>query len=165
MGCVDGSVEIFLQPGELYFGEAGTRIRTVLGSCVSITVWQPRLRIGGMCHYMLPHRGTKAAGPLDGRYGDEAVALLLRDLATVGVSPRDCEAKLFGGGNMFPKALTGGRPILNVSARNIQAARELPDRHGFRRMAEHVGGIGHRTLLFDIATGDAWLKHHSGPPV
>ncbi len=164
MGRAGESLEIFLQPGELYFGKAGTWIRTVLGSCVSITVWQPRLRVGGMCHYMLPHRGAKAAGPLDGRYGDEAVALLLRDLATVGVSPRDCEAKLFGGGNMFPKALAG-RDTMNVSARNIQAGRELTDRHGFRMVAEHVGGIGHRTLIFDIATGSAWLKHHIRSPV
>ena len=65
---------------------------------------------------------------------------------------------------MFPKALAG-RNTMNVSARNIQAGRELTGRHGFRMMAEHVGGIGHRTLIFDIATGDAWLKHHIRPSV
>ncbi|MBL8511280.1 MAG: chemotaxis protein CheD, partial [Betaproteobacteria bacterium] len=53
-------MDIFLQPGEFYFGDADTRIRTLLGSCVSITMWHPTRRIGGMCHYMLPTRGRVA---------------------------------------------------------------------------------------------------------
>ena len=47
---------VFLHPGECYFGGGPTRIATLLGSCVSITVWHPRLLVGGMCHYMLPSR-------------------------------------------------------------------------------------------------------------
>jgi chemotaxis protein CheD len=33
-------------------------IRTVLGSCVSITLWHPVKRVGGMCHFLLPTRGV-----------------------------------------------------------------------------------------------------------
>ena len=53
-------IEIFLQPGDFYFGDRDTRIRTLLGSCVSITMWHPRLHVGGMCHFMLPERGLAA---------------------------------------------------------------------------------------------------------
>ena len=42
------AIEIFLHPGEFYFGDRHTRIRTLLGSCVSIILWHPRLLIGGM---------------------------------------------------------------------------------------------------------------------
>jgi hypothetical protein len=63
-------IDIFLQPGEFYFGDHETRIRTLLGSCVAITMWHPRLRIGGMCHYLLPmHRGRSGKTELDGRGG------------------------------------------------------------------------------------------------
>ena len=64
-------IDVFLQPGEFYFGEEKTRIRTLLGSCVAVTLWHPKLRIGGMCHYMLPRRPRDKAGAaekLDGRY-------------------------------------------------------------------------------------------------
>ena len=44
----DHVIEIFLQPGDFYFGGADTRIRTILGSCVSITMWHPTRLIGGM---------------------------------------------------------------------------------------------------------------------
>lgn len=46
--------EVVLKPGDFYFGGGATRISTLLGSCVSMTLWHPRRKIGGMCHYMLP---------------------------------------------------------------------------------------------------------------
>jgi chemotaxis protein CheD len=50
--------ELFLHPGEYAFGDAQTRIRTLLGSCVAITFWHPVLKTGAMCHYLLPARPT-----------------------------------------------------------------------------------------------------------
>ena len=52
-------IEIYLQPGELWFGDANTRIRTILGSCVAITLWHPHRRIDGMCRYMSQSRARR----------------------------------------------------------------------------------------------------------
>lgn len=60
---LSGGLDIFLQPGEWYFGEGNTRVRTTLGSCVAIVLWHPVRRIGGMCHYMLPSRGRPSDEP------------------------------------------------------------------------------------------------------
>ncbi|MGI9213007.1 MAG: chemotaxis protein CheD, partial [Methylococcaceae bacterium] len=61
-------IEIFLQPGEYYFSDRDTRIRTVLGSCVAITFWHPGILVGGMCHFMLPTRmRNRESTELDGR--------------------------------------------------------------------------------------------------
>ena len=80
-------LEIFLQPGEFYFGDEKTRIRTLLGSCVAIVLWHPKLRIGGMCHYMLPHSPRERHGqPLDGRYAEDAMHMFMRELG--GPAPR-----------------------------------------------------------------------------
>ncbi len=38
---------VTLKAGEFHFGGGPTRISTLLGSCVSITLWHPRKRIGG----------------------------------------------------------------------------------------------------------------------
>lgn len=48
--------EVYLLPGEYFVGDARYRIRTVLGSCVSITLWHRRLRIGAMSHFLLSER-------------------------------------------------------------------------------------------------------------
>jgi len=153
-------LEIYLQPGELWFGDRNTRVRTLLGSCVALTLWHPQHLIGGMCHFMLPGRAGKQAQPLDGRYADEAVDLLLAEIRKNGTQSADYEAKLFGGGCMFHHPFCDGVACVGqVPDRNIAAARALVARHGFRFKAEHIGGQGHRQLIFDIWSGQAWMKH------
>jgi hypothetical protein len=63
------------------------RIVTLLGSCVSITVWSPRLLVGGMCHFMLPSRGVIPEGATyAGRYGDEAMMQVINIAHDEGVA-------------------------------------------------------------------------------
>lgn len=153
-------IDIFLQPGDLYCGDHNTRIRTVLGSCVSLTFWHSSLLIGGMCHYMLPNRSLErrgiAAQGLDGRYADEAIVMLTKEIDEYGVPHREYEVKSFGGGNMFPGR---SNERAHVGAKNVESARKLVTKHGFNCVAEHLGGHGHRNVIFDVWSGDVWVKH------
>ncbi|MDP1771126.1 MAG: chemotaxis protein CheD [Methylobacter sp.] len=156
-------MEIFLQPGDHYFADRDTRIRTVLGSCVSMTFWHPQLLVGGMCHYMLPERGSERRDgewpAPDGRYADEAIALLLKKMDVVGASHKEYQVKLFGGGNMFPETNKNMNAMSQIGSRNVQAARRLAKQHGFTCVAEHLGDIGHRNVIFEVWSGEVWVKH------
>lgn len=126
-------VEVFLQPGEYHFGDRNTRIRTLLGSCVAVVIWHPLLQIGGMCHVLLPQRsGRRGSATLDGRYADEALQLLLQAAAAAGTEAGEYQAKLFGGGNMFPDYLR--QPRLK------RGAGPLPD----RPVSTAPGSLPHR---------------------
>lgn len=153
-------IEIFLQPGDLYFGDRDTRIRTVLGSCVSLTFWHPKLLVGGMCHYMLPNRSPESrstsALALDGRYADEAIEMMTKEVDVFGVSHREYQVKLFGGGNMFPDR---SNAVSHVGLKNVETARKLVAKHGFNCVAEHLGGDGHRNVIFDVWSGHVWVRH------
>lgn len=72
--------EIFLKSGDFYFGDESTRLRTLLGSCVSNTMWHPARLIGGLCHYLLPSRDGASATTLDGRYAKEALQMLMYEI-------------------------------------------------------------------------------------
>lgn len=163
-------IEIFLQPGEYFFGDCETRIRTLLGSCVSMTFWHPTKLIGGMNHIMLPSRGDAATrkmqqegGELDGKYADESFSLMLDAMISANTKPSDYQVKLFGGGDMFSKpsdvnkTTTVNKPKIGMG--NIEAAKNLLKQYGFKAHAEHVGGFGHRYIIFDIWNGDVWMKH------
>jgi len=163
MRMPDGVVEIFLQPGELYFGDRHTRIRTVLGSCVSAVFWHPDRLIGGMCHFVLPSRGRTPSRGLDGRYGDEAFDLMLREIRAARTRPEDYRVRLFGGGNMFPD-LTRGRGIPLIGQKNVVLAHELVRAHRLSCVGAHVEGNGHRHLLFDIWSGRVTMRHAAGRP-
>lgn len=150
-------LEVFLKPGEIYFGDENTRIRTLLGSCVAITMWHPARRVGGMCHYMLPKsRGSACSRQLDGRYADQAIAFLLQEIEQIGSSPVEFEVKMFGGGTQF-EPLTAKR--ITVPVRNIGAGQELLKRHGFSVKTRHLGGLGRRNVVFDIWSGTVWVRH------
>jgi chemotaxis protein CheD len=155
MDHVEGQFEVFLQPGEYYFGDRDTRIRTLLGSCVSFTAWHPKLRVGAMCHYMLPGRRGRVAD-LDGRYGDEAVLWFFREAAKNGTNPEDYEIKIFGGGDMFDRVVGAKHSIGKL---NAILGLEMLQSLGHRIVARHVGGSGHRHVIFDVGSGDVWCRY------
>jgi chemotaxis protein CheD len=146
--------DFLLQPGGVFAGDRHDRVRTVLGSCVSITLWQPQLRVGAMCHFVLASRTRSAEAPLDGRFADEALELMLQGLGRLGANAQQCEAKLFGGGHMFPGCASPD--AVHVGRRNGEAARELLLQHGIPLKSESLFGVGHRRLVFDIGSGAVW---------
>ncbi|SHN45368.1 hypothetical protein [Cryptosporangium aurantiacum] len=149
--------DVLLQPGDFCFASAGTRIRTLLGSCISISMWHPRRRVGGMCHYMIPRR-RRTPGvhhELSGRYADEAIELFLRELHRNNTLPHEYQVKMFGGGNQFPAF----RRELDIPRQNIEIGLELLEHHGFELTATHLGGTGARHVVFDLTDGGVWMKH------
>jgi chemotaxis protein CheD len=154
-------LDVVLEPGQFHFGAADLRIGTLLGSCVAITMWHPRYRIGGMCHYLLPTRGAGSPpdrdGDLDGRYGDEALEMFMREIERAGTFPEDYQAKLFGGGDQFPSQRTD--TVISVPARNVDAGQRLLAEYGLPVSAQHVGSNGPRQIVLDLGSGHVWVRH------
>ena len=148
--------EIFLKAGEFFFGGGRRRVHTLLGSCVTVTLWHPRRHMGGMCHYVLPARPRLPGAAPDARYADEAFELFDRAIAREGTRADEYHAKIFGGGNMLAKTLARQNP--DVGGQNIAAARALLAKRGVPLVSEHVGGAGHRKLFFDLWSGEVWLN-------
>lgn len=161
MGTGLGMIDIRLSPGDWFVGDAGYRVHTLLGSCVSIVLWHPVLRVGAMSHYLLAKRGSDASDGADGRYGEDAVRLMLHGLQRLGASAGDCQAKVFGGGNMFPRQRMDG--AVDVGRANGEAARAMMREQHIPVVSESLFGVGHRLVMFDIATGDVWSRQVDPP--
>jgi chemotaxis protein CheD len=155
--------DVVLRPGDFHFAEEGARISTLLGSCVSITMWHPRLLVGGMCHYVVPSRRRPIAdlearyADLDGRYADEAVQLFLREVHRCATRPQEYEVKMFGGGSQFTGA--AAKSTVDIPGDNVAVGLQLLAHHGFTLLTRHLGGTGPRQVVFELATGNVWLKH------
>lgn len=161
-----GREDVFLSPGDYFVGDAHHRIRTILGSCVSVTLWSDEPRVGAMSHFLLGSRqvGERSIGDvrgldlrkLDARYGDEALQLMLHELERRNVVAARCKGKIFGGGNMFPARNPNGLDA--IGRRNGEAARALLQAHGIEVVSESLFGDGHRQIAFDVGTGDVWAR-------
>lgn len=149
-------IDIFLQPGEYFVGDASYRVRTLLGSCVSITLWHPRLKIGAMSHFLLGSSGRGPDAELDARYGEDVMCLMLQELERSKVTPSECRGKIFGGANMFPGQMRS--TAASVGQKNGEVARTLLQAHAIPVISESLFGVGHRQIMFDISNGDVWSR-------
>ena len=157
--------EVVLQPGDHYFGESPTRIKTLLGSCVALTMWHPRTARGGMVHCLLPTRGTGGGAlELSGRFVDEGLRWLLRESARSGIDPGHCELKLFGGSNMFAAFGLDQAQRVPIGEANAAKAVEMMERLGLCFRVRDVGGSVHRALIFDLANGNVWVRYGGHEP-
>ncbi len=157
-------IEVFLSPGDYFVGDARHQVRTLLGSCVSITLWHARLRVGAMSHFLLARSSEQdgAAARVDGRYGNDALRLMLAGLERAGVPRSGCSATIIGGGNMF--APQPGSDTVAIGRSNGLAARQLLQQAGIPIAYENLFGDGHRQLCFDIASGTVRVRQLAPSP-
>ena len=133
-------------PGEHYVSTAGQEmVVTVLGSCVAACVWDPRQRIGGMNHFMLPDSGSDVPVDKSMRYGNFAMEELLNDVLRRGARREALEIKVFGGGNVLPSI---GNATVPIGDRNAAFVRRYLREEGYRIAAEDLGGIHPRRIHF-----------------
>ncbi len=152
--------DLMLLPGQLYFGNKPARLQTLLGSCVAITLWHPMRRLGGMCHFLLPSRPNPPSGQPDGRFGEEAVAMLVKALKAIGTTPAEYEAHLYGGADT--RANEVGQKT-GIGERNIEAGWSLIEHHRFALMAVDVGDNVPRNVRLTLATGEVQMRR--GAPI
>jgi chemotaxis protein CheD len=164
--------EIFLSPGDFYAGAGAVRVRTVLGTCVAITLWHPVVRCGAICHILLPTRGAmrRQEQGQPGLYADEVMLMFAQSLQKTRTEPRDYEVKIFGGGSMFPEQMIGrdcrgaactgfgNGPCRHVGCQNVTSARRLLLAGGYAIAGEDTGGSGSRQLMFDLENGHIWVR-------
>lgn len=153
--------KVILHAGDYCFDEAGTHVHTLLGSCVSITLWHPKLKVGGMCHYALPYHPDDVNNELNPRFADDCMQLFNRSVRRYGTVIADYQVKIFGGGNMYEKQSKddiNDVERLPVGDKNVIAAYELLQKEGAQILVAHVGEFGYRRVIFDISSGDVWVR-------
>nr|WKN36702.1 chemotaxis protein CheD [Tunicatimonas sp. TK19036] len=135
----------FLKPAELIVSRYPSQITTVLGTCVSVCLFDPVTKIGGMNHYMLPFWEGKQGQLL--KYGDVAIAALIEKMIKEGAQEKDIIAKVFGG-------VEGTNSIFRVGQKNIEVAVCLLKKKKIRIEAMEVGGRRGRKIRFS-----SWNHH------
>lgn len=140
----------YLHPGHLRIATEPLEVTTILGTCVSICLFDSEGR-GGINHFLL----AKWSGPPPGlpRYGNIATQQLIDGLKALGAEPRDLKAKVFGG--MLSAVRSKGH---DLGAANAREALSLLDSFRIPVVASDLGGDRPRKLIFHTDTGDVWVK-------
>ena len=138
--------EYFVYPGQMMAVQGTARIKTILGSCVSVVLWDGTSQVGGLCHYLLPEP-TPGAVPC-ARYGSFAIPELLQRMLELGAKREHIQAKIFGGGNVVNHL---NRLDGTIGERNIEEARIQLQKLRIPMIAENTGGTQGRYIVLDTS--------------
>lgn len=155
--------QIYLQPGQIYYAEKPALISTLLGSCVAVTMFSPRLGAGAISHGILPCcKGNKPCECdeycREGvRYVDCSIMRMLGWFMQNGVAREEIDVKVFGGSDMLsaPESTTKA----TVGQQNIAMAFHVLEKEMLKVSASDVGGLRGRKIIFSSNTGEVMLKH------
>ncbi|HEU0052485.1 MAG TPA: chemotaxis protein CheD [Longimicrobium sp.] len=134
-----------------------------LGSCVAIVVSDPRARVGGLAHALLPEPALARDRGNHAKFASTAVPMLVEELAAMGARAARLEARLVGGASMFTNLMVPGS--LNMGERNVRAAREALRLAGIPLLGEAVGGDFGRSVRFTVGEGRTVVSSVGRPDV
>ncbi len=142
--------KVYLKPGELHFAATPAVVTTVLGSCISVTMFDRLSGTAAICHALLPEGPRSDAF----RYVDSSILHMLEMFAAHGVNRQRLEVKVFGGADM----LGAGGSRVGVGRRNVEIAMQVLAAAGLSVASQDVGGTRGRKLFFVAHTGEVFLK-------
>jgi chemotaxis protein CheD len=148
-----GRLGVFLHPGRVFTSSEPCIVRTILGSCVAVCMWDSTLGVGGVNHFVLPFSVENGQG--SPRFGNVAIQRLIKDLLALGCQKRNLQAKVFGGASVLG-AFRDSRNQLGM--KNIKTALDLLAGEGIPIIAEDVGGQRGRKVIFQTHDGSAWVR-------
>jgi len=145
-----------IQPGEYYVSSADELIATVLGSCISACIRDPKAGVGGMNHFMLPRDNSQAAGDsvclsTAARYGNYAMEHMINTILANGGKRERLEIKLFGGSKLL-------NSMTDIGSLNIHFVHDYLRLETLPVTSEDLGGQHPRKVLYFPASGRVLIR-------
>jgi chemotaxis protein CheD len=142
----------FLQPGHMVVSSRPLTVTTILGSCVSVCLWDEGKRVGGINHFRLPLAAPSGAGSL--RFGDFAMWELVTRVGEAGGRLPFLKAAVFGGSCMFAAM----QKTEHLGAKNAALALDFLSLRAIDTVQVDVGGTHGRKLNFNTDEGTICLS-------
>ncbi|MCX7897864.1 MAG: chemotaxis protein CheD [Rhodocyclaceae bacterium] len=146
-------IAININPGE-WAVHHEKPIATLLGSCVAVCFYDPKLGLAGMNHFLLPSRTKNMREEDIILNGDYAMEVLLNAMYARGASRSRLVAKAFGGGNIVDSIQ------MAIGERNAEFAKAWLEREGIPLLAFDFGGPWSRKVIIDPTSGDVFCRRN-----
>lgn len=128
-------------------------LRTILGSCIGICIYDKVKKIGGMVHILLPF---SQGNPKIEKYADTAIPMLVKMLLKEGAKKENMSAKIAGGASMFN--FGSNIALGQIGDRNVEQTRAELSKLGIILLVEDVGGNLGRVIDFFLEDGRLKVK-------
>jgi len=145
--------EYFLHPGYIFVTAEPYIMETVLGSCITVCLWDRIKKIGGMNHYIYPE--CKRKEDRTARYGNISIPYMIKMMIEKGADIDNVIAYSAGGArNIHLSSFVGDN--------NIRVAREVLMKRNIKLVKTDFGGIKGRKVRFNNVTGEFKIEIING---
>ena len=148
------SKHVKIHIGEIYTSSEPSVIETILGSCVSVCLFDPEMKTGGMNHILLPGKAELEKFDDSTRYGINAMEVLINNMMKLGSRRKNIISKIFGGAHILKAIAINMSPGL----KNVRFVEEFLNLEGIPIVSRNTGGTNGRKIYFHTHTGDVFLK-------
>lgn len=139
---------INVETGQVKAGRKRSILKSeAIGSCVVITAYDSKKKVGAIAHVMLPGRSLKDGSPHRTRYAADAIDVMINKVVRLGANKDDIEVCLVGGGNVLK------RNDDTIGKDNIESVVELLRKKRIKIKAEALGGTKRRSVSLDVERG------------
>lgn len=138
--------EIYLYPGQWAFSQEEAELSTILGSCVGVALYDYKLKIGALNHFLLPT--LKPHEVESTRYGNIAMNTIIDVMLKNGSDRKSLQAKVYGGANVLSGVTIGE----GIGHSNIELAINVLDENRIPIIEKNVGGNKGRRICFNTKT-------------
>lgn len=130
-----------------------------LGSCICVAVYDPKIRVGGLLHFMLPDSTLDAgkAKETPGMFADTGIPCLFKTCYAFGAEKSRMIVKVAGGASILDDT-----NYFRIGQKNITAMRKIFWRNNVMIDGEDTGKNYNRTVRLDLANGKCMLKSSDG---
>jgi chemotaxis protein CheD len=144
--------------GEIGTASGSNILRTFVGSCIGVAIYNRRRKIAALAHIMLPESNGRGGQP--GKYADTAIPEMVRQLNELCQGePTRWSAKVAGGAKMF--AFQSG---MTIGDQNVAAAEKILNELDIPVLASCCGGDQGRRLCLDVSTGMLTIESINADP-
>lgn len=135
--------------------EDETLVTYSLGSCLGLSLYDPKARVGGIIHCMLPLSkiDPDKARAFPCMFADTGVPLLLQSVFNLGAERKRLIARVAGGARLFDEK---GR--FRIGERNYTITRKVLWKNSILIASEAMGGVEARTMSLSMATGVTTIR-------
>jgi len=152
-----GEQLININMAESKVAKAPATMRTVLGSCVGVFLYDPSAKIGGLLHIMLPEHPEDNNDYNKAKFASSGIPLLIDQMLQAGAQKRNFICKICGGSKMFSGFSSNTN--IDIGNRNQLAAIKILKDLGIKISASDLGGTTGRKIMVDLSSGSIHVFH------
>lgn len=144
---------VFLLPGEYHISKKPEIVETLVGSCVSVCLFNIKTGRAAMNHFLQDQPSLNSESNI-GNFGSTATEYIITTLMKIDSNPGHYRGQIFGGAAVVKNVSNHNI----IGKNNIEIAQKILSQYRIRVIREETGGERGRRIRFDTSNNNVFCR-------